>query len=300
MTNSAKGQKNQRTPKVPVDREGDLIIAPVHSVMDHYKSLVNNEYMSDIKFILGEEKYPIHAHRVILAARSEVFKLSFAEMNKGELSEEEFCELPEVRPSIFVQLMEYIYTGSLTIKNATVIDIMASAIEYQMEELIDICGDYIFDNTNTENVCEYLQASIAYKQDELEDFLFDFLEANCQAVLKSKSFVELTEDTLLKIVSSDNLQCNEFDLFTAVKDWGSVNSVVQGITIDEAMEKVITKIRFPILSSDDLLKVDEEARHLTYIPLERIAHAWKFHAIQQKDPSDPLLKPRRYNSHTDA
>ena len=283
-----------REPRVKVEKEGDLIIADIHGVIEHYKALVNSEYMSDLKFIVGEEKYPIYAHKVILAARSEVFKLSFAEIKKGQIKEEEFLNLPEIRPSVFVQLMEYIYTGSLTIKPATVIDIMASAIEYHLEELIDICTDFVFENTNTENVCEYLQASIAYKQDELEDFCFEFLENNTAAVLKSKSFVELTEETLLKIVNSNNLHCEEYDLYTAVKDWGSVNSVVQGIGIDEAMEHVIAKIRFPMMSAEQLQKVDEEARHLNYVPIEKIAYAWKYHAIKQGEPNDPLTTPRKY------
>ena len=67
---------------------------------------------SDTKFIVGESRKNIYAHRCILASRWEVFRAMFADQN----SEKDIpFVMSETDPEIFLALLEFIYTNCVTL-----------------------------------------------------------------------------------------------------------------------------------------------------------------------------------------
>ena len=44
-------------------------------------------------------------------------------------------------------------------------------------------------------------------------------------MFKSKSFQEMSSESLATILQSDNLTMDELDIYRAVKEWATVNSV---------------------------------------------------------------------------
>lgn len=55
--------------------------------------------------------------------------------------------------------------------------------------------------------------------------LFDIVFVEFKAVLKSKAFQELSDESMNEILQSDNLQMDEIELLKYVKDWATINSV---------------------------------------------------------------------------
>lgn len=79
-------------------------------------SLVDNPLLSDVLFIVGNEKIgkkEIYAHKAILASYSEIFKAMFTsgmeECHSGKV------EVKDIKPDIFRNLLQFIYSGSLKI-----------------------------------------------------------------------------------------------------------------------------------------------------------------------------------------
>lgn len=83
---------------------------PVDSVGKHLKRLLNNHEFSDLEIIVGPERHLIHAHKCILAARSEWFRSALRPGGFLE-SRENRIKLVEDDPKIFEALLEFLYTG---------------------------------------------------------------------------------------------------------------------------------------------------------------------------------------------
>jgi len=103
-----------------------------------------------------------------------------------------------------------------------------------------------------------LQAAITYNQPDLRDRCLAFIEENTPGVVRSKAFVEVSEDTFSYILQSDHLQIDEKSILDAVYHWGTVNSVVSGKTLGKQVEKVMEHVRFPLLGEASLQTVEEE------------------------------------------
>ena len=78
-------------------------------------------FFSDIKFVIGPSRKAIHAHRCILAARCEVFRAMFSENSNSKSKDGEVpFVLSDMTPEIFLPMIEYLYTNSVTLSNKTV------------------------------------------------------------------------------------------------------------------------------------------------------------------------------------
>ena len=91
--------------------------------------------------MVGEEREKIWAHKVILAGRCEVFRAMFADSKQAagvrtKGKESTMLVLPDVRPTVFLTVLEHIYTNSCKLSHTIVVDVLASAIEYGLDGLV--------------------------------------------------------------------------------------------------------------------------------------------------------------------
>lgn len=282
-----------------MSHKGTQVYAAPDLFANDMRKVINETEHSDICFVVGEDREKIHAHKIILAARCEVFRAMFAEQAKspakaggrGGKDTAMLLVLPDVRPTVFLTVLEHIYTNSCRLSQSIVVDVLASAIEYGLEGLVRCCVEYISD-PNVDTVCEAIQAAITYKQNDLRDTCMTFIEENTDAIFKSPHFAELSEDSLAYIIQSDNLQADEADIYEAVKEWGTVNMVITESSLKECLKKVVGHVRFPMLSKEMLTQLEQENEQEAVIPVGLISKAWRYHATKEADPSDPLYRRR--------
>lgn len=266
------------------------------------RKIINDEDHSDIQFVVGEDREKMFAHKVILGARCEVFRAMFVEAKhvKGKPSSKAAPDasrdaplvLPDVRPSVFHTVLEFIYTNGCKLTQTTVVDVLACAVEYGLEGLSECCVQYITTGLKVDTACEAIQAAITYSQDDLRDTCMAFIEENTVAIFKSPHFVEMSDSTLSHILQSDNLQASEDTILNAVKEWGTVNAVVSSKPLADTLSKVIEHVRYPLLNHDTLHKLEQENEKSHIIPVRLISKAWKFHATKSTDKKDPQFRPR--------
>lgn len=261
------------------------------------RKIINEEDYSDITFLVGEDRVKMFAHKVILGARCEVFRAMFVEQRHAKKSEKSAKEaplvLPDVRPTVFQTVLEFIYTNGCKLTQSTVVDVLASAIEYGLEGLAECCVQYITTGLKVDTACEAIQAAITYQQEELRDTCMAFIEENTMAIFKSPHFVEISDNTFCHILQSDNLSADENAILLAVKDWGTVNAVVAGKSVAEVLKQVVEHIRYPLLSHEVLQKLEADNEKDAIIPVRLISKAWKYHATKHADKSDPQFRPRQ-------
>ena len=93
---------------------------------------------SDIRFMVGEERQIIYAHKCQLAARCEVFKAMFAVQKEEVQSPPAPLVLSDIKPTIFLAVLEFIYTNCSSLSTEIVIDVLAASIEYGLDGLTKV------------------------------------------------------------------------------------------------------------------------------------------------------------------
>ncbi|ERL86530.1 hypothetical protein D910_05020, partial [Dendroctonus ponderosae] len=109
---------------------------------ENLASLLLSQEYSDIVLVVEGQK--LHAHKVILAARSDYFRAllygGLRESNQDEI------ELPNAPLNAFKVLLKYIYTGHMflmTMKEEVILDILGLAHQYGFEDLERAISDVL-------------------------------------------------------------------------------------------------------------------------------------------------------------
>jgi len=266
------------------------VYGPKEMFASDMRRILNSSEFSDIEFLIGEDREPIKAHKIILSGRCEVFRAMFATESSKKDSKKAPYVLPDIRPTVFLTVLEFIYTNACKLSQSTVVDVLASAVEYGLEGLVQSSVDFILKELHVDTACEAMRVAITYQQEDLRDGCMAFIELNTRSVFKSPHFAELSEETLAYILGSDNLQADEPEIFAAMKEWGTVNMVVLNQPLKDVIKVVVENIRFPLMSKEFLAKIEKDSIDL--VPVHLISKAWKFHATKTTDPNDPVFRQR--------
>ncbi|XP_014227850.1 speckle-type POZ protein B-like [Trichogramma pretiosum] len=132
------------------------------------------ENLSDVKLktACGKE---IPAHRVVLATASPVFKAMFTHDMKE--NQNKLVEMTDVSHEVAVEMLHYIYTGSVAnSKTSLTINLLAAAEKYQLEELKNKCEQQLSSILSIENALEMLKISDTYNADYLKKSAVDFVK----------------------------------------------------------------------------------------------------------------------------
>lgn len=270
--------------------KSEMSVGDPSAFADEMSKLVNTKAYSDIRFLVGEERQLICAHKCLLAARCEVFRAMFAVQKADEQPAP--LVLTDIKPRTFLAILEFIYGNCCSLTPESVVDVMAASIEYGLDGLTKLCMRFMRNALNIDTVCEYLQAALTYNQTTLYEECLSFIERHTEEVFNSRSFNELSDDALAAILVSDRLKMDEGDILDKVTEWATVNSVVSGSSLGEVAHGVIQNVRFPLLDQEKLSQVELENRIKVFIPITLISGAWKYHALKRTDPRDPQTRPR--------
>jgi len=122
----------------------------VESLLADLAELLDTEDTSDISLVC--QGVEIRAHRLVLGARSPVFKAMFksdmVEKINGEVNIED-AGVDEVR-----QMVRYMYTAKIDHSFTKVKELLVLANKYQVLELVNFCSSKIFESLSEDNALE--------------------------------------------------------------------------------------------------------------------------------------------------
>nr|XP_048286570.1 BTB/POZ domain-containing protein 19 isoform X6 [Myodes glareolus] len=146
------------------------------------RSLVNNPQYSDVCFVVGQERQEVFAHRCLLACRCNFFqRLLGTEPGPGVPSP---VVLSTVPTEAFLAVLEFLYANSVTLHRYSVLEVLTAAVEYGLEELRELCLEFVMKVLDVELVCEALQVAVTFGLGPLQERCIAFIEAHSQAVLE--------------------------------------------------------------------------------------------------------------------
>ncbi|NXE29576.1 BTBDJ protein, partial [Ardeotis kori] len=117
-------------------------------------------------FVVGREQQKVFAHRCVLACRCQAFQgmlsqgLTGSEDSPGSVPPQGPFILGNVQPEVFLAVIEFLYTNSVTLNSRIALDVLTSSVEYGLQDLCKLCVKFIKDTLSVEQVCEALQVSV--------------------------------------------------------------------------------------------------------------------------------------------
>lgn len=152
----------------------------------------------------------------------------------------------------------YIYTGRINLRTMLgigkmdlIIDTLGLSNLFGFVEIKDAISNFLKSSLTISNVCNILDASRLYELDSLSQICFTFIDKFASELLQEDSFKLLYHSTLQLLLTRDSFFCPEIDIFQAIKRWIEANPEVKA----EDVRKVVSEIRLPLISLQDLLTI---------------------------------------------
>lgn len=177
---------------------------PSHAqdTLDGLQRLRAQPKLADVTLLVGGRELP--CHRGLLALSSPYFHAMFS----GDFAESFSArvELRDVEAGVVAQLVDFAYTGRLTISQANVEALTRTAARLHFPAVQKACGHYLqqqLDATNCLGICEFGEQQgllgVAAKA-------WAFLRENFEAVAREDEFLQLPRDRLAACLAGDLLQ----------------------------------------------------------------------------------------------
>ncbi|KAK8936872.1 BTB/POZ and MATH domain-containing protein 4 [Platanthera zijinensis] len=189
----------------------------------HFGMLLEKQEGSDVIFDVAGEK--IHAHKLVLAARSPVFRTMFfggVDETMGEIIVTDF------EPRVFKAMLHFIYRDTLddddvpvgsgspgiSVADTLAAKLLAAADKYGLGRLRLMCESYLCKDISVNSVASTLALAERFHALELKAACLRFAAENLSAVMRSSGFEYLKENCpslqseLLKIIAGCEEECS--------------------------------------------------------------------------------------------
>jgi hypothetical protein len=166
------------------------------SVMEGIGKIFRRGVLSDVTLVAGESQQKFAAHKLVLAAKSEVLYDMFCQDGSQQQTSAP-CEirLYETCPAAVKAFLDYVYSGEYEPRNAEANkDVLRLAQQFQMPELIERCAEILSRDVTTSNVVERLQICEEFELIRLRQKIMQTLTSNkiaLHAVACSQQIVAL-------------------------------------------------------------------------------------------------------------
>ncbi|XP_043318078.1 kelch-like protein 30 isoform X2 [Cervus canadensis] len=237
---------------------------PSHAqdVLDGLQRLRSQPKLVDVTLLVGGRELP--CHRGLLALSSPYFHAMFA----GDFAES--CsarvELRDVEPAVVAQLVDFVYTGRLTVTQGNVEALTRTAARLHFPAVQKVCGRYLqqqLDATNCLGICEFGEQQgllgVAAKA-------WAFLRENFEAVAREDEFLQLSQERLAACLAGDLLQVQpEQSRLEALLRWVRHDPQVRATHLPELLGLVhLDAVPRPhvqqLLASEPLIRESEACR----------------------------------------
>ncbi|KAM6440908.1 kelch-like protein 2 isoform 2-T2 [Liasis olivaceus] len=200
------------------------------------------------------EDMEIAAHRVVLASCSPYFHAMFT----GEMSESQAkkVRIKEVDGWTLKILIEYVYTGEITVTEENVQVLLPAASLLQLQDVKKSCCDFLETQLHPVNCLGIRAFADVHACTELLNKADTYAEQHFTEVVLGEEFLSLGVEQVCSLISSDKLTiASEEKVFEAVIAWVNYDKDVR----QELMARLMEHVRLPLLSKEYLVqRVEEE------------------------------------------
>ncbi|XP_064021831.1 kelch-like protein 30 isoform X4 [Pogoniulus pusillus] len=191
---------------------------PSHAqgMLEGLQRLRANPKLADVTLVASGQEFP--CHRSILALCSHYFHAMFS----GNFAESTAArvELKEVDPGTLEMLLDFAYTGKVTINQGNVERLMQASSQLHFPTIQKVCSRYLRQQMDASNCLGIYEFGESHGCPEVSSKAWSFLQENFEAVSLQEEFLQLSKERLAICLSSEQLQVQEEQsLAEAVLRW---------------------------------------------------------------------------------
>ncbi|KAH7703199.1 BTB/POZ domain-containing protein 3-like protein [Aphelenchoides avenae] len=211
--------------------------------------------LSDVQIsVVDDQKKPqlFHAHKLLLALASDVFKTMFF----GSVPQENPVVVMDSNPAAFEAFLKSVYTGTTTIIEEDLFPLLYLGKKYLVGSLIKVVMNHLEKCITSENG-QVVLAGQNFLEDAPPKF-WQSVERHGEALLKSAEFPQLRSGTVQLLVQRE-LEAEESLVYEWVLAWAKAECArnhlpVDGETLRWSLEGIIQHVRFPAMTAEDFAR----------------------------------------------
>ena len=224
-------------------------------------NLYNVKKTSDVTFAVGSTETEFFGHTLIIGAASEVFQAQFS----GDWKDSRNVSLKDVKEEVFESLMMYIYKDVIKVKGEHLMDLLELAHRYKMTGLLSaLTSQATLMNHHSEHVWQYLMFATEVNDTSLKMRCIEFIDRDAKNLILLPDFLDISSSTVELIIARDSFILPEMKLFQRLVQWSVAECERSEPTLDvtpgnqrKVMNSFILKIRFPLMTLEELASVEE-------------------------------------------
>jgi len=168
---------------------------------------------SDIKFIVGEKKVEIPAHKIVLAARSATWAKDLADSKVNTIT------LASYDADVFQSFVDFFYGADLSVDIKSAPIALSLGRDYDIPALREAAGRALAQGVLYNNIFECMAFAIKEKMPSYFSACLDYLCTNFDLCMYGADFENLTKEVLQKIVQSEDFWLSEESRLQVAETW---------------------------------------------------------------------------------
>ncbi|KAH7719534.1 BTB/POZ domain-containing protein 6-A [Aphelenchoides avenae] len=235
---------------MPVTLTSEIAECPVR-----LDSIVLEPELADVQISVSCDKETklFHAHKLVLAVGSDVFKTMFF----GSVPQPNPVVITDSTPAAFEAFLRFVYTGTTTVDEAEIFPMLNLAKKYLVGSLSKVLLNYVEESITSENVGQILLNGQNFLDDAPLRF-WESVECHGEALLKSDEFLQLRKDTVQALLQREP-EAEESLVYEKAVAWAKAEcsrnrTAVSGEGLRTALEGIVHQIRFPTMSAEEFAR----------------------------------------------
>ncbi|XP_061573878.1 kelch-like protein 10 [Cololabis saira] len=178
------------------------------------KELLLEESLCDAVIKVGDGEFK--AHRIILCGCSSYFSELFCSNPTQKV-----FSFPDVSSKVMSLIVENAYTGSVTVTEDNVLDLLAGAQRFDVNSIIQACCDFLQKNLSSDSSIVAWRLAEHSQYPELREKACLYILLHFQEIARfSQEFVQLSVEELTYFIEKDELNVKqESAVFEAILRW---------------------------------------------------------------------------------
>ncbi|KAM9973122.1 hypothetical protein ACTFIR_012497 [Dictyostelium discoideum] len=265
---------------IPINIKNDKkpTFEEIIELINQRNNCLNNNSNNKIKNDETNRIDYFYTHKFVLSARSPVFM----KMLSCQMMESNSVIITSHFPrSIFYILLKFLYSGKVEMNATNVLEVLAIADYYQLEDLKDFCGKYSLQTCidGELDICRVLYASEQYGLEKIKQLCLDYISQHSMDILlSSPNWHLLSEENLIEILEQDNLRVPEVEIFDSLVRWAEKQYSVL-LDLDPSIGDSINK---PDFLKKKLSKPLKSIRFASMFPYQLSSHIEKTNLVDKE------------------
>ena len=154
----------------------------------------------------------------------------------------------------------YIYYDGAELCGENVLHVMYAAKKYLIDGLVDRCKVFLDQEMSISNVCTIMSHCVLYDEQELIDKCMELVNDHPEEVLQSGDFLDISSEGLLKLMSSDVLNCVAADdVYRNCKKWAKRRQESQtDADLRDILGSSLYHVQFTQMSAKELSDITDD------------------------------------------